>query len=208
MGLLDGIAALSEAEGLVSLSKTTHITNQVANGNPIWKELMDDYRKDNLTPEQMCAVTIFNAALTHNRRVFVMTRDGIESLLRSDLNWVNRPKFNTKSWSKYLMFLYQRKLIKKLSSDEAKVSVYELTHAPLLEAIPDSPEQRQQALDFAERHNKPKTPRSIDKSAPYSNFKESSGEFTSKLKVHVPNPEDLEEIEKTMKFDFTDDDID
>lgn len=197
MGFLDKIEDLKDGEGLVHLSKVTPIVGPLT-GDPIWSMLLDDYRRPQ-SPAKMCAISIFNAALTHGRRIFVLTRDGVEELLRTDPNWPVPPVFNTKHWARYLLFMYERKMIAKIV--DGHVSVYELIFTPLLGAIPENAEHRQQAIDFIERRKK-----TGEKKKDFAQGSFHCGDGR-KLKQFVPDPEELARIDKAFKFEFTDADL-
>lgn len=203
MGLLDGIKSLKAGEGLIHLSQTTVITAEQIK-DPVWAELLDDYR-NTTGAEKQCAVSIFNAALTHQRRVFVLTRDGVERLVRTDPNWgANAPVFNSKKWSSYLLFMYERGILKKIY--EKRVSVFELVFGPLLGAIPDSEEHRRQAVDFANNDVKTQTAKSE------SGFTQSAipQAAEQKYKIYVPDPEELKKINEKYNFErpITDEELD
>lgn len=198
MGFLDEVEDLKAGEGLVHLSKVTLIAGSLV-GDPIWGTLLDDYRKIQ-TPEKACSISILNAALTHWRRIFALTRDGVEALVRTDPNWAHAPVFNTKSWSKYLLFMHERNMITKIF--EGHVSVYELKFAPLLSVIPENDQHKLQAIRFAEHRKKIRT------SVPKEDISISRPpRIERKLKPYVPNPESLAEIDKLFKFEGSDDDI-
>lgn len=199
MGFLDDIEDLKEGEGLVHLSKVTLIGADLST-DPVWATLLDDYRKVQ-SPEKACSISILNAALTHGRRIFALTRDGVEKMVRKDPNWLNPPSFNTKNWSKYLLFMHEREMILKVF--EGHVSIYELIFRPLLTRIPENARHKEQAIDFAERKKKSAS-RDFEKS---KHRNTSAGGTESKYKLYVPDPEDTEAIRRTFKFDFTDDDI-
>lgn len=199
MGFLDDIADLREGEGLVHLSKVTLIGEDLAS-DQIWATLLDDYRKVQ-TPEKACSISILNAALTHGRRIFALTRDGVEKMVRNDPNWLNPPTFNTKNWSKYLLFMHEREMILKVF--EGHVSIYELTFRPLLNRIPENIRHKEQAIDFAERKKKNGS-RDFGKS---QHRDTSAGDTERKYKVFVPTPEDLAATAHMFKSEYTDDDI-
>lgn len=197
MGFLDDIEDLKDGEGLIHLSKVTPIVGPLLD-DPVWGTLLDDYRRPQ-SPAKACAISIFNAALTHGRRIFVLTRDGVERLLRADPNWPSAPVFNTKHWPKYLRFMYERKMIARVL--DGHVSIYELTFNPLLHAIPENNEHKRQAMEFVERYKRAEFRRKgVD-------FRSNSDLQDRKLKPYVPDPETLEQISGNFKFDFTDDDI-
>lgn len=196
MGFLEKAVKINNSKDLINLAITTTITEELKELPP-WKNLLEDYQKQPLEPEDTCAVTLINAIITHQRRYFVFTRDGVEKMVRQDKNWKSPPTFSTKNWKKYLKFLYENKIIAKVTTIE-KVTIYELIQPDLLHFVPHNAEHKEAALAFASRTQlKTQNAKRAELSAP------KSGE-----NIFTLDPERREEIRAKFKFDnFTDEEI-
>jgi hypothetical protein len=133
----------------VTLQYTHHIDAE-SEHSAKWRFLKDKYDSATDTTEKII-ISLWNAILFQERKVFTITREKTRELLANDLNWPDRVGFANRKWEFMLLVAVESGLIQIVQvGDKTRPSIYEVTDPQTLSFLPDADREQQleEAMEF------------------------------------------------------------